>query len=83
MLIQSAAALRNQGRRFSLPGAGSAAQGENCMKEIIVIRTSDPDGSVFQSILGVLQGKDVQILRAADSEASALTLRDIEIFPER
>lgn len=53
------------------------------MKEIIVIRTSDPDGSVFQSILGVLQGKDVQILRAADSEASALTLRDIEIFPER
>jgi len=27
VLIQSAAALRNQGRRFSLPGAGSAAHG--------------------------------------------------------
>ena len=27
------------------------------MEKIIVIRTSDPDGSVFQSILGALQGK--------------------------
>ena len=36
------------------------------MKEIIVIHTSDPDGSIFRSILGALQGKDVQILHAAD-----------------
>ena len=35
------------------------------MKEIIVIRTSDPDGSVFRSILEALQGKDVQILHCA------------------
>ena len=53
------------------------------MNEIIVIRTSDPDESVFQSILGALQGKDVQILHAADLELSALTLGDIEIFPEQ
>ena len=53
------------------------------MKEIIVIRTSDPDGSVFRSILGALQGKDVQILHAADLELSSLTLGDIEIFPEQ
>ena len=53
------------------------------MKEIIVIRTSDPDGSVFRSILGALQGKDVQILHALDQESSALTLGDIEIFPEQ
>ena len=53
------------------------------MKEIIVIRTSDPDGSVFRSILEALQGKDVQILHAADLDPSALTLGDIEIFPER
>ena len=56
------------------------------MKEIIVIRTSDPDGSIFRSILKALQGKDVQILHAADLEASApsaLTLGDIEIFPEQ
>ena len=53
------------------------------MKEIIVIRTSDPDGSVFRSILGALQGKDVQALHAADLDPSALTLGDIEIFPEQ
>ena len=56
------------------------------MQEIIVIRTSDPDGSIFRSILKALQGKDVQILHAADLEASApsaLTLGDIQIFPEQ
>ena len=53
------------------------------MKEIIVIRTSDPDGSVFHSIIGALQGKDVQILHAVDLEPSGLTLGDIEIFPEQ
>ena len=44
------------------------------MKEIIVIRTSDPDGSIFRSILGALQGKDVQILHATDPEPSALKI---------
>ena len=53
------------------------------MKEIIVIRTSDTDGSVFRSILGALQGKDVQILHVSDLETSALTLGDIEIIPEQ
>lgn len=51
------------------------------MKEIIVIRTSDPDGSIFHAILEALQGKDVQIIQAADREPSALTMGDIEIFP--
>ena len=53
------------------------------MGEIIVIRSSDPDGSIFRSILGALQGKDVQILHAADLTHSALTLGDIQIFPEQ
>ena len=53
------------------------------MKEIIVIRTSDPDGSVFRSILEALQGKDVQILHAAELDPSAMTLGDIQIFPEQ
>lgn len=53
------------------------------MEQIIVIRTYDPDGSVFQSILRALQGKDVQVLHAADLDPSALTLGDIQIFPEQ
>ena len=79
----SAAVLRNQGRRFSLSSTKSAAHGGNHMKEIIVIRTSDPDGSVFRAILGALQGKDVQVLHDADLDPSTLTLGDIEIFPEQ
>ena len=59
----------------------TTAHGENRMKEIIVIRTSDPDGSIFHAILEALQGKDVQIIQAADREPSALTMGDIEIFP--
>ena len=50
------------------------------MKEIIVIRTSDPDGSIFRSILKALQGKDVQILHAADLEASAPSALTLAIF---
>ena len=53
------------------------------MEEIIVIRTADPDGSIFRSILEALQGKNVQILHSADLNPSALTLGDIQIFPEQ
>lgn len=53
------------------------------MEEIIVIRVSDPDGSVFRSIMGVLQGKDIQILHAVSHEPSVVTLGDIQIFPEQ
>lgn len=53
------------------------------MEEIIVIRTSDPDGSIFHTIIRALQGKNVRILRTADSEPSILTLGDIEIFPKQ
>lgn len=52
------------------------------MQEIIVIRTFDPDGSVFHSILEVLPGENIQIFHAAGLEPPALTLGDIEIFPE-
>ena len=58
-------------------------KGGSSMEEIILIRASDPDGSVFQSILGALQGKDVQIIHVANCEPSILTLGDIEIFPEQ
>ena len=51
------------------------------MEKIIVIQAFDPDGSVIRDILEVLQGKDIQIIQAADREPSALTLGDIEIFP--
>ena len=53
------------------------------MKEIIVIHTYDPDGSIFRYIVEALKGQDVQILHAADPKPPTLTLGDIEIFPEQ
>ena len=52
-------------------------------EEIIVIRTSDPDGSIYRAIIGLLQEKNVQIIHAANLEPLRLTLGDIEIFPEQ
>ncbi len=53
------------------------------MEEIIVIRVSDSDGSVFRSIMGALQGKDIQFLHAVSHESSVVALGDIQIFPEQ
>ena len=53
------------------------------MEEIIAIRISDPGGSVFRSLIGVIQKKKVQILDAADLVPSVLGLDDIRIFSEQ
>ena len=52
------------------------------MKEIIIIRTYDPGGSVFRLILEALQGDKNQILHTVDLAPSALTIGVIEIFPD-
>jgi len=52
------------------------------MEEIIVIRISDPDGSVFRSLIGILQEKKAQILDAADLAPSVLGLGALRIFSE-
>lgn len=51
--------------------------------EVIVIRTSDPDGSVYRAIVAALREKNVHILHAANLELPCLALGDIEIFPEQ
>ena len=53
------------------------------MGEIIVIRTSDPDESIYRAIIDVLQERNIQVLHAANLEPSSLILGDIEIFPEQ
>ncbi len=47
------------------------------MEEIIVIRVSDSDGSVFRSIMGALQGKDIQFLHTVSHKSSVVALGDI------
>lgn len=53
------------------------------MEGIIAIRISDPGGSVFRSLIGVIQKKKVQILDADDLVPSVLGLDDITIFSEQ
>ena len=53
------------------------------MGEIIVIRTSDPDESIYRAIIDILQERNIQVLHAANLEPSHLILGDIEIFPEQ
>jgi len=53
------------------------------MEEVLIIRIANSDGNAFLSIINALQDKNLQILHAADLDPSALTLGDIEIFPEQ
>ena len=53
------------------------------MEEIIVIRTSDPRGDIFQSIINILNNENIKIFHAAEPADMVLSLGDITIFPER
>ena len=47
-----------------------------------MIHVTDSEGNVFQTIMEVLRGKNIQVLHTADHVPPVLTLGDIEIFPE-
>lgn len=67
----------------SLGVAEAELHGGNLIEEIIVIRTSDPSGSIFRPILEVLQEKDVQLFHGTNHMPSVLVVGNIEIFPEQ
>ena len=50
------------------------------MEEIVVIRVSDPDGSIFPSIMEILQNKNVQIIHAVNCDPSVVTLGDTHVL---
>ena len=53
------------------------------MEEIIVIRATDPDGSVFQAVMDALSGKRAEVVDVADQSASVLRIGDVEIHHEQ
>ena len=53
------------------------------MKEVIIIGTVDPDGSMFQAIMDALRDKRVEIIELAASSHNVLAFGNIEIYPER
>lgn len=52
------------------------------MKEIIIIRATDPDGSVFKAIMDALKGKRVEVVNVAAPTAYMLRIGDLEIYHE-
>ena len=50
------------------------------MEEIIVIRATDPDGSVFKAVVDALSGKRVEVVDVANHSASVLRIGDLEIY---
>ena len=49
------------------------------MEEIIVIRATDPDGSLFRAIIDVLKDKRAEVIHAAASVSSVLRIGELEI----
>ena len=53
------------------------------IKEVIIIRTVDSDGSTFQAIIDALRDKRVEIIELAAPSHNVLAFGNIEIYPER
>lgn len=51
------------------------------MGDLIIIRTSDSDGSVFKAIIDALQGKTAEIVDVAVVTPPVLVIGEIEIHP--
>ena len=52
------------------------------MEEIIVIRATDPDGSLFRAIIDALKDKRAEVIHAAASVSSVLRIGKLEIDHE-
>ena len=53
------------------------------MEKIIVIRATDPDGSVFQAVMDALNGKRAEVVDVSNLSASVLHIGDLEIHHEQ
>ena len=53
------------------------------MEKIIVIRATDPDGSVFQAVMDALKGKRAEVVDVSNLSASVLHIGDLEIHHEQ
>ena len=53
------------------------------IKEVIIIRAADPDGSMFRAIMDALRGRRAEVIELAAPSHDILTFGDIEIHPDR
>ena len=53
------------------------------MEKIIVIRATDPDGSVFKAIMDALNGKRAEVVDVTNMSTSVLRIGELEIHHEQ
>ena len=53
------------------------------IKEVIIIRAADPDGSMFRAIMDALRGRRAEVIELAAPSHDILTFGDIAIYPDR
>ena len=51
------------------------------MKEVIIIRTVDPVGSMFQAIMDALRSRRAEVFELTGTSHDMLTFGDVEIYP--
>ena len=51
------------------------------MKEVIIICTVDPDGSMFQAIMDALRSRRAEVFELTGTSHDMLTFGDVEIYP--
>ena len=51
------------------------------MKEVIIIGTVDPDGSMFQAIMDALRSRRAEVFELTGTSHDMLTFGDVEIYP--
>ena len=51
------------------------------MKEVIIIRTVDPDGSMFQANMDALRSRRAEVFELTGTSHDMLTFGDVEIYP--
>ena len=51
------------------------------MKEVIIILTVDPDGSMFQAIMDALRSRRAEVFELTGTSHDMLTFGDVEIYP--
>lgn len=56
--------------------------GGTTLNEIIVVRVTDPDGSLFQAIMDALKDKRTEAVHVADTVSSVLRVGELEIHHE-
>ena len=53
------------------------------IKEVIIIRTTDPDGSMFRAIMDAIRDRCAEVIELTAPAHEIFTFGNIEVYPDR